>query len=614
MTSSDPSLGFDRLGLAPAILEALSDLGYEAPTPVQQQCIPLLIAGLDLLGQAQTGTGKTAAFALPLLSRVELERVEPQVLVLTPTRELALQVAEAFQRYANRLSGFHVLPLYGGQSYTLQIRQLRRGAHVVVGTPGRVMDHMRRGTLSLEGIQALVLDEADEMLDMGFAEDIDWIFEQAPAERQVALFSATMPQAIRRVAEAHLDDPVMIRVGARSQPVETIQQQHCVVSRHHKLDLLTRILEVEPFDAMIVFVRTKNATVELKERLVAHGFAAEALHGDLGQDMRELAVERLRGGSLDILVATDVAARGLDVERLSHVINFDIPTDPSAYVHRIGRTGRAGRPGRAVLFVEPRERHLLRSIESAVRQRIASMEPPSAAEVSESRIGRFTEQLRETLANEDLDFHHRLVARIAREQELSIPDIAAALAFISQRGRPLEVQEPEPEPRRPPRERRGERQGRWDERGGRERDGRPERGARPGRNGRDERAPGGERRERSSRFEPGMMRYRIEVGRSDGVTPREIVGAIANEGGLEGRRIGRIDIRDDHSVVDLPEGMPKDVYHHLQRVLVCGKALKLRQLDNGGYQGKPERPMQARGERKNRRGDGPPPRQPRHAR
>jgi ATP-dependent RNA helicase DeaD len=617
MDSPDSPAGFDRLGLAPAILQAVLDLGYEAPTPVQEQCIPHLLGGRDLLGQAQTGTGKTAAFALPLLSRIELGRAAPQVLVLTPTRELALQVAEAFQRYAHHLPGFHVLPIYGGQSYGLQIHQLRHGAHVIVGTPGRVMDHIRRETLSLSGIRTLVLDEADEMLDMGFAEDIDWIFRQAPGERQVALFSATMPEAIRRVAHTHLTDPVTVRVGARSQTVETIDQHHCVVTRHHKLDLLTRILEIEPFDAMLVFVRTRTETVDLKERLAAHGFAAEALNGDMSQEMRESAVDRLRRGGLDILVATDVAARGLDVERISHVVNFDIPTDPSAYVHRIGRTGRAGRPGRAVLFVEPRERRLLRTIEGVIRQRIPPMEPPSAEEVSESRIGRFTEELRNALAAEDLDFFYRLIARVAREQELTVMDIAAALAFLGQRGRPLEVREPEPRPRRrgregggredaPPPESRRER-GTGEDRAlgkGRrprsepvareERHPRPERPTRrepstAGRPREETRLPRPERR-RDDREEVGRVRYRIEVGHSDGVTPREIVGAIANEAGLEGRYIGRIEIRDDHSVVDLPEGMPKDIYRHLQRVYVCGKALRLRVLAPGEPEGGPERP------------------------
>ena len=345
---------FAQLGLTAPVLQAVQALGYELPTPIQSQCIPHLLAGRDLLGQAQTGTGKTAAFALPLLCRIDPAQGKPQVLVLTPTRELALQVAEAFQSYARRLPGFHVLPIYGGQSYSLQIRQLQRGAQVVVGTPGRVMDHLRRGTLSLAAIRTLVLDEADEMLNMGFVEDIEWIFDQAPKPRQVALFSATMPETIRKVTQRHLVDPVEIRVATRPETVLTTTQRHCVVTRYHKLDMLTRVLELETFDAMLVFVRTKNATEELAEKLVAHGFAAEALNGDMSQVMRERTVERLKGGRIDILVATDVAARGLDVDRITHVVNYDIPNDPESYVHRIGRTGRAGREGHALLLVEPR--------------------------------------------------------------------------------------------------------------------------------------------------------------------------------------------------------------------------------------------------------------------
>jgi ATP-dependent RNA helicase DeaD len=566
VTSPDLSVGFDLLKLAPAVYEAVQSLGYETATPIQARCIPHLLAGRDLLGQAQTGTGKTAAFALPLLSRIEPDAVAPQVLVLTPTRELALQVAEAFQRYARGMRGFHVLPLYGGQGYQIQIRQLRRGVQVIVGTPGRVMDHLRRGTLSLEGIRTLVLDEADEMLNMGFAEDIEWIFDQAPEERQVALFSATMPAAIRKVAQSHLVDPVEIRVAARTETVATITQHHCVVTRHHKLDLLTRLLEVEPLDAMLVFVRTKNATLELAEKLDAHGFPAEALNGDMSQNERERTVERLKGGRLDILVATDVAARGLDVERISHVVNYDIPNDPASYVHRIGRTGRAGREGRAVLFVQPRERHLLRAIEKTIRQRIPALIPPTDEDLREHRIDRFTGTLREVLAEQDLDFFYRLVTRIGSEEELELMDIAAALAFLVQRERPLETREP----------------------GGSQRPGSaPNRSGRSGEERRKTPKPllGPARAQRGAE-EPKLVRYRIEVGRRDGVSPREIVGAIANEAGLDGRYIGRIQIRDDHSIVDLPEGMPKDIYRHLRRVVVCGKALDLSLLDDGKIGGK----------------------------
>jgi ATP-dependent RNA helicase DeaD len=694
-------LGFDALGLPAPVREALRVLGYEAPTPIQAECIPHILAGRDILGQAQTGTGKTAAFAVPLVSRIDLDEPDPQVLVLTPTRELALQVAEAFHSYGRQLPGFQVLPVYGGQSFGVQIRQLQRGAHVIVGTPGRVMDHLRQGYLSLEGIRTLVLDEADEMLNMGFADDIEWIFGQAPAERQVALFSATMPNAIRKVAEAHLNDPVHVRVASKTATVDTIEQRHCVVSGYHKIDVLTRVLEVEPFDAMLVFVRTKNATLEVAEKLTAHGFSAEALNGDMTQEARERTISRLKSGRLDILVATDVAARGLDVERISHVVNYDIPTDPEAYVHRVGRTGRAGRTGKALLFVQPRERNLLFAIERTIRQRIPPMAPPSAEQVSEHRIDRLIATLRSTKAEQDLDFFYGLVGRIEQEQEMSLLDVAAALTYLIQRERPLDVRddsrdggvraasataaeakrpapasddrrpewrqdrrqgaEPRPERRfeRPDarQETRGERpryQGKhlepgqdrgqphphFDDRPAfrpgrpepaqRDRDGnrdpsserplRPEGGYRerrpdagpgqapswqrgPDRDGhrRDEAPPrppfqgsGGDgpfrprhedgppsRGPRPGRDGVPMAHYRIEVGRRDGVTPREIVGAIANEGGLDGRHIGRIDIQDDHCTLDLPDGMPREIQQHLRKVRVCGRPLNLTQVEAG---------------------------------
>jgi len=702
-----PSLGpqgFDALGLPPPVREAIRDLGYEAPTPIQAECIPHILAGRDILGQAQTGTGKTAAFAVPLVSRIDLQDPDPQVLVLTPTRELALQVAEAFHSYGRQLPGFQVLPLYGGQSFGVQMRQLQRGAHVIVGTPGRVMDHMRQGYLSLEGIRALVLDEADEMLNMGFADDIEWIFSQAPAKRQVALFSATMPNAIRRVAEAHLSDPVQVRVAAKTATVDTIEQHHCVVSGYHKLDVLTRVLEVEPFDAMLVFVRTKNATLEVAEKLTAHGFCAEPLNGDMTQEARERAISRLKSGRLDILVATDVAARGLDVERISHVVNYDIPTDPEAYVHRVGRTGRAGRQGKALLFVQPRERNLLFAIERTIRQRIPPLTPPSAEQVSEHRIDRLIALLRATKAEQDLDFFYSLVARIEQEQEMSLLDLAAALTYLIQRERPLEVrsgpsqgredrnrdryrdqrreqgpeqQRPQPWERRDTRakgrgeappyqgsrgaareERPGARYGQGPgaraerhEHGQRSRDGdlnpSPEAADRAPQAYRARRPDGrategsdagwrqtgnqsrredrdGQRWDEPSRrpTEPGaagdrplrprredgpsgrpphrpsgvpMAQYRIEVGRRDGVTPREIVGAIANEGGLDGRHIGRIDIQDDHCTLDLPDGMPREIQQHLRKVRVCGRPLNLTQVQTASQGAeRAERPRKPR--------------------
>ncbi len=555
MTASNKSESFAGLDLAPDLLRTVLDMGYEAPTSIQAEAIPHLLTGRDLIGQAQTGTGKTAAFALPLLSRLELQERLPQVLVLTPTRELALQVAEAFKSYANRLRSFHVLPLYGGQSMSLQLRQLQRNPQVIVGTPGRVMDHLRRKSLNLEGLRTLVLDEADEMLNMGFIEDIEWIFEQAPAERQVALFSATMPTAIKRIARKQLRDPVEIKVKSKTETVTTIDQSHCVVTRHHKMDALTRLLEVEPFDGMIIFVRTKTATVEVADKLEAHGFAAEALNGDMNQAMRERTVSRLKSGQLDIIVATDVAARGLDVERISHVVNFDIPNDPESYVHRIGRTGRAGRTGKALLFVQPRERGLLKAIERTTRQPIPAIDLPTADDLSEHRIERFIEMLRETLSEQDLDFYYRLISRIEKEQETSALDIAAALTYLSQKSRPFivdELQMPAKEHRRDKKETRTTNYERSD---------RKQKGRRP--------------KDASIPFE----RYRLEVGSNHEVSPREIVGAIANEAGLEGNLIGRVEILEDHSTVELPVGMPKEIYHHLRRVFVRGQRMNLQLID-----------------------------------
>ncbi|MCU7844592.1 MAG: DEAD/DEAH box helicase [Candidatus Thiodiazotropha sp. (ex Monitilora ramsayi)] len=551
MTASQTMIEFSSLALAPEMLQAIREMGYETPTPIQAESIPPLLEGRDLLGQAQTGTGKTAAFALPLLSRLDCKQKLPQILVLAPTRELALQVAEAFKSYASHLSSFHVLPLYGGQSIGLQLRQLKRNPQVIVGTPGRVMDHLRRNSLTLDNLSTLVLDEADEMLNMGFIEDIEWIFDQAPEDRQVALFSATMPEAIRRIARKQLRNPIEIKVRNKTETVTTIDQSHCVVTRHHKMDALTRLLEVEPFDGMIIFVRTKTATVEVADKLEAHGFAAEALNGDMNQAMRERTVSRLKSGQLDIIVATDVAARGLDVERISHVVNFDIPNDPESYVHRIGRTGRAGRTGKALLFVQPRERGLLKAIERTTRQPIPAINLPTADDLSEHRIDRFVEMLRETLSEQDLDFYYRLVSRIEKEQETSALDIAAALTFLSQKARPFIVDELENPDRK----------------------GRREKREKPGKDKRSQKKS--RSRDNAIPFET----YRLEVGEKDEVSPREIVGAIANEAGLDGDMIGRVEINKDHSLVELPVGMPKEIYHHLRRVYVRGQKLDLSLLN-----------------------------------
>ena len=436
-TTETTTPSFSDLGLSSAVLEALAEVGYESPSPIQAATIPVLLAGHDMLGQAQTGTGKTAAFALPLLSRIKLRRGPPQGIVLVPTRELAIQVAEAFQRYASKIKGFHVLPIYGGQSYTPQLMSLKRGAHVVVGTPGRVMDHIKRGTLDLGGVTCLVLDEADEMLQMGFVDDIEWILEQTPPTRQVALFSATLPAPIRRIAQKHLREPVEVTIASQTSTAANIRQRYWIVSGVHKLDALTRILEAEPFDGMLIFTRTKQSTVELAERLEARGFAVAALNGDMQQKDRERTVTRLKGGQLDILVATDVAARGLDVERISHVVNYDVPYDTESYVHRIGRTGRAGRKGEAILFITPRERNMLRYIERATRSPLEPMDLPTVADVNEQRVARFRQRITEAIAAGQSEPFRSLIEEFEREHDVPAIEIAAALASLLQGGSPL---------------------------------------------------------------------------------------------------------------------------------------------------------------------------------
>ncbi len=551
--SAEEVISFAQLALAAPILQAIGEAGYEAPSPIQAESIPPLLQGRDLLGMAQTGTGKTAAFALPLLSRLDLSLAQPQILVLAPTRELAIQVAEAMQTYARHLPGFHILPVYGGQAMDVQLRQLRRGVHVVVGTPGRVQDHLRRGTLKLDGLKAVVLDEADEMLRMGFIDDVEQILQHTPPERQVALFSATMPEVIRRVARTHLKDPVEIRIKTKTTTVSTITQRYWQVSGLHKLDALTRILEVEEFDGLIIFVRTKTATLELAEKLEARGYSSAALNGDMNQALREKTVERLKNGKLDIVVATDVAARGLDVERISHVVNYDIPHDTEAYVHRIGRTGRAGRKGEAILFVAPREKRMLSAIEKATRQPITPMQLPSREDIAGRRVEQFKQLITDTIESEELGFFEEVIEGYQSEHNIGLSEIAAALAFLVQRERPLLAQA---EPERPP---------------VRETTARHE-GAR----GKPRESRRGEGR--SSEPEPGMRRYRIEVGREDEVQPKNIVGAIANEAGLESRQIGQIKLHDHYSTVDLPVELPPTTVSHLQKVWVCGKPLLLHPL------------------------------------
>ncbi len=560
---------FDQLALSQSILKVLDDVGYEVPSPIQAKTIPLIAQGRDVLGQAQTGTGKTAAFALPILSCLDLKQKDPQVLVLAPTRELAIQVAEAFQKYARHLKGFHVLPVYGGQDYRGQIRALSRGVHVVVGTPGRVMDHMRKGTLKLGKLKTLVLDEADEMLRMGFIDDVEWILDQIPEQRQIALFSATMPQQIRRIASKYLNDPEQVTIKVKTTTADTIRQRFWMVKGVHKLDALTRILEAEPFDAMIVFVRTKTATAELSDKLQARGYESAPLNGDIAQNQRERTISQLKSGKLDILVATDVAARGLDVPRISHVINYDIPYDTEAYVHRIGRTGRAGKDGDAILFVAPRERRLLFAIEKATRKKIDLMELPSTKEVNDRRITRFKQRISDTLETEQLDFFVKLVEEFKLEHEISVEKVAAALAHLSQGDNPLLLQaRPQVKSEKFSDDNRST--GNKRERG--ERIERRSRG--------DERNDRGERPFRKDGPpEKGMERFRVEVGREHGVKPGNIVGAIANEAGMDGEHIGRINIQDDFSLVDLPEGMPKDIFNDLKNVRVAGQKLGISRLE-----------------------------------
>jgi ATP-dependent RNA helicase DeaD len=555
---------FTDLGLGEPLLKALHDVGYESPSPIQAATIPLLMSGRDLVGQAQTGTGKTAAFALPILSRIDVGQGTPQALVLAPTRELAIQVAEALQRYATHMPGFHVLPIYGGQSYHPQLSALRRGVHVVVGTPGRVIDHLDKGTLDLSKIRTLVLDEADEMLRMGFIEEVERILKVTPKTRQTALFSATMPAAIRRIAQTYLRDPAEVTVAARTATADNIRQRYWLVSGLHKLDALTRILEAETFDGMIVFTRTKMGTEELAEKLQARGFSAAAINGDLQQQQRERTIGQLRDGSIDILVATDVAARGLDVERVSHVINYDVPTDPESYTHRIGRTGRAGRSGEAILFVTPRERGLLRAIERSTRQPISALELPTIQAVNDVRIARFKEKITETLEAGELDLFASIIADYERDTGVSAVEIAAALAKMSRRGVPLLLAkpdrggavsagaaggEPPPRPEPEPAQRRG--RVRHDEDEGAAQVARP--------------------------LQAGSSAYRVEVGYRHGVKAGNLVGAIANETGLDAKLIGRIEIFDTFSLLELPAGMPKKVLKHLQTVRVGGQALRIRE-------------------------------------
>jgi ATP-dependent RNA helicase DeaD len=553
---------FDDLGLATPILKTLTEIGYETPSPIQEQAIPVLLKGGDILGMAQTGTGKTAAFALPILSNINLKQKNPQVLVLAPTRELAIQVAEAFQTFSRGIKGLHVLPVYGGTDYGTQIRALKRGVHVIVGTPGRVMDHIKKRTLVLNELKTMVLDEADEMLRMGFIDDVEWILKHTPDSRQIALFSATMPKEVKRIANTYLKNPTEVIIKQKTATATTIEQKYWLVSGLHKLDALTRILEAEEFDGMIIFVRTKTATVELAEKLEARGYAAAALNGDIPQNNRERIVNQLKSGKLDILIATDVVARGLDVERISHVINYDIPYDNESYVHRIGRTGRAGRSGTAILFVAPRERRLLRSIEATTKKKITQMELPSTQDINDNRIVKFKDKIIDTAQSGDLKFFQEMVEAVEQEHNIPAIEIAASLAKIMQGDVPFFLTD------KPIKKQS------FKDDGGR---GRNDRSGR----GRNDRARGGDRGRRDAPPGEGMERYRLEVGRSHGVKPGNIIGCIANEAGLDGEYIQKLNIDDKFSTVDLPNSLAKDSLNELKGAWVCGQQLKISKVKSG---------------------------------
>ncbi|WP_333894455.1 DEAD/DEAH box helicase [Mycolicibacterium gadium] len=545
MTSPDPDenradLTFEDLQMHPSVLQAVHEVGYESPSAIQAATIPAMLKGSDVVGLAQTGTGKTAAFAIPILSKIDTDSRTTQALVLAPTRELALQVAEAFSRYGAHLR-VNVLPVYGGSSYGPQLAGLKRGAQIVVGTPGRVIDHLEKGTLDLTHLDYLVLDEADEMLQMGFAEDVERILADTPEYKQVALFSATMPPAIKKITSKYLHDPVEVTVKSKTQTAENITQRYVQVSHQRKMDALTRLLEVEQGDAMIVFVRTKQATEEVAEKLRARGFSAAAINGDIPQAVRERTINSLKDGSLDILVATDVAARGLDVERISHVLNYDIPHDPESYVHRIGRTGRAGRSGTALLFVTPRERHLLKSIERVTRQKLVEIELPSVDDVNEKRVAKFLDSITEALNAPGIDLFRQLIEGYERDNDVPLADIAAALALQSRDGEEFLMTEPPPEKRRE----------------------RPDRGPRED----------GPRKPRERRGD--FATYRIAVGKRHKVMPGAIVGAIANEGGLHRSDFGHISIRPDHSLVELPAKLSPETMKALERTRIQGVLINL---------------------------------------
>lgn len=537
--------GFEQFGLDPALLNAIKDLGFETPTSVQAQSISPQMAGQDVLGQAQTGTGKTAAYALPLLHNLDITDRKLQLLVLTPTRELAIQVAEAFEQFSKYMKGIRILPIYGGADMRSQLRALKNGVHIVVGTPGRVMDHMRRKSLNLNTLTCIVLDEADEMLNMGFQEDVEWILEHAPEERQMALFSATIPPAIRRIAKRFMHDPHEVTIKTKTTTVATLNQHYWLVSGMHKLDALSRILEAQNYDGVIVFVRTRAATVRLAEDLVNRGFNAAPLNGDIRQSVREQTIDRLKSKRIDILVATDVAARGLDVERISHVINYEVPQDAEAYIHRVGRTGRAGRTGETIIFISQRERPMLRVIERATRQSISRLELPQVRQINDMRIDSFKQKISEEISKGKLDLFKKIVTELQVEHELDPFDIAAAAAKIAQGDQPLLLTEKAFPVR-----------------------------SKPEYQGRDKR-PGRAEHSTDRNSDLRMTKYRVEVGRMHGVMAGNLLGAIANEAGLNGRHIGKIIIRDSFSTVDLSAEITPDILKGLENVRVAGQPLRI---------------------------------------
>jgi len=550
MSDNHSSLSFKSFGLSDNILKVLDEIGYESPSAIQEQCITHLLDGHDVIGQAQTGTGKTAAFTLPLLDRIDLNNNQVQLLVLAPTRELAIQVSEAIQTYARHLKGFHVLPIYGGQSYDVQLKPLKRGVHAVVGTPGRVMDHLKKGTLKLSSLKTLVLDEADEMLRMGFIDDVKWVMKKLPKKRQIALFSATMPDTIRRVAETFLNKPKIVKIKTKTATAKTISQSYWLVGGLHKLDALTRILEIELFDGLIIFVRTKTATIDLAEKLSARGFAAEPINGDIAQNQRERIITQLKQGKIDILIATDVAARGLDVGRISHVVNYDIPQDPESYVHRIGRTGRAGRQGKAILFVAPREKRILRTIEKITRQPIEPMQLPSAKIINEQRVKNFKERIANTLSNQDLSVFEELVLSYQKENKVDVIKMASALALMAQGSEPLFLNEKD------------FKQNSFSDE---------------------------DKSKVTISLQPEplkeypqipMRRYRIAVGHKDKIRPGNILGAIANEAEISSDYIGTIQILQDFTVIDLPDEMPNETFEILKKTRIFNKTLNLEELTN----------------------------------